>query len=82
MFVISLLDHKQYGGYFAFLLACVIVMFERLDHMHTRSTIAIAGVLLACGAFIYSENAGFFVLLVAFFLQSVKMHGLKSRALP
>lgn len=76
-------EATQYGTYLAFLLACVVIMYENVTHLHhLPASMVAAGLLVLCGGFLYKDNPGLFVLLVAGFLQTVKMYVLKSRAPP
>lgn len=86
MLISPFLEPTQYGSYLAFLFACVVIMYENLTHLHHRPEImALSGLLLLCGGFLYKDNPGLFVLLLAGFLQSIKLYLLtrsKSQALP
>lgn len=82
MIISSFLDHDKYGGYFAFLFTCVIVMYEKLENLHIAESILLATILLLCGGTLYIENTGFFVLLVIFYIQVIKCYFVRNLAHP
>lgn len=70
----SFIDPKQYGGYFAFLLSSVIVLYDRLHELQTLQFL-VGILILACASLmIINDNPGITVLMVAFFLQGVSTY--------
>lgn len=83
--LMSLIDPKKHGAYLAFFFTCIIVMYDKMKHIHHRLwAVVFGGFVLLCGAFIYKDNAGLFVLTVAMFLVITNAYilALKSQVRP
>lgn len=63
------LQPSQFGGYFAFLLACTIAMFENLKHLHTITYVSLTVAIALCSLLIFKENPGIPLLMFALSIQ-------------
>lgn len=75
----AFIDPTKYGGYFAFLLACVIVMFDKLEQLHTLPHVLLLLGIAVSSAMIYNDNAGLTLLVVALYMQAFSVYIQKNK---
>jgi len=71
-----ILDYRPYCSYFAFLLACVIVIFDKMHDFHNVPFIIVL-LLLTCGSVLIQDNPGIMVLMIALFVEAMSQYHLK-----
>ena len=77
----SIFDPKTYGAYFAFLIACLVASYEKLNQLHTPMFIGIIAALAIGSFFLYDENPGIFILVGAFVLEVYRVGLVKKQAI-
>ena len=75
-----MLSPQEYGAYFAFLVICLIIVYDKLEQLHTPIFIGVVAALAICSIFV--ENPGLFIIVCALLLESWKVYLLKNRVHP
>lgn len=73
MQITHVMDYRQYGSYFAFLLACVIVVFDKMRDFHNLPFIVLL-LFLTIGSVVIQDNPGIMVLMIALFVEAMSQY--------